>query len=103
MAPPLKGKSLTLHPRYTHFFYDKAHQAVDRRLARKDAAQLLEHGRDHLARPGHTDEKKLWQGRRDKDQNRRLAVPEKAARGLTHKTGGEHERHREQRQIRNPA
>jgi hypothetical protein len=38
----------------------------------------------------------LQKGRRDKDQNRRLALPEKAARGLTHETGGEHERHREQ-------
>ena len=40
---------------------------------------------------------------RDKHQHRGLALLEKTAGRLTHKAGGEHERHREERQIRDPA
>jgi hypothetical protein len=57
-------------------------KSSNRRLARKDAAQLLEQWRDHLARPRHADEKELRQGRRDKDQNRGLAMLKKAAGSL---------------------
>ena len=55
-----------------------AHEAVDRRFAGKDAAELVEERRDHLARPGHADQKELRQGGRDEDQDRRLAMLEEA-------------------------
>jgi len=45
----------------------------------------------------------LRQCRRNKDQDGRFAVLEKAAGGLAHKTGGEHERHREQTEVGEPA
>ena len=72
-------------------------------FAREYAADVIECRRDHLAWPGHADEEELRQRGRDKHQHRGLALLEKTAGRLTHKAGGEHERHREERQIRDPA
>jgi hypothetical protein len=54
-------------------------------------------------RPGNPDEKELRQRRRDKDEDGRLPVLEKAAGGLAHEARGEHEGHREQSQVDEPA
>src|SRR3954451_7923100 len=74
-------------------------QTVDRGFTRENPAQIVEHRRDHLARPGNANQKELRQGRRDKHQNRGFAVPEKAARCLSHKTGRQYKRYGKQYQI----
>src|SRR5690242_2963871 len=45
-----------------------AHEAVDGRLTREDAAQMVEQRRHHLARPGYANQEELRQGGRDEHQ-----------------------------------
>src|SRR5438270_16860 len=80
--PQVKPIGTDLAERGSHLI--DADQTVDRGFGRKDASNLLEDRRDHLARPGNADKEELRQGGRDENQDGRLAMPEQEAGSLAH-------------------
>jgi hypothetical protein len=80
-----------------------ANQAIDRRLARKNSANVAQCRRDGLDRPGNANQEKLRQSRRDKENDSRFPALETGASGLPHEACGQKERHREKAEIERPA
>ena len=76
-----------------------AHNSVDRRFRREDAADPAHHRWDRLDRPGQADKEELRQGGGDEQDDRRLPALEPGPRRLAEEAGGENERGREQAKI----